>query len=80
VSTALRAAVTAGREAFGLLVDDGAVAIGILIAIGLTALLSTVALRGSDDAIGWVLFALVWLALAVSLRRARSRLRPGAGN
>ncbi len=80
MSAVLKAAVTAGREAFGLLVDDGAVAVGILIAVGAAALLSTSALLGTGDAIGWVLFALVWLALAVSLRRARSRLRPGAGD
>lgn len=68
------AAVWAGiREAFGLLVDDGAVAVGILVAVGVAALLSADVLLGAGDAVGWALFALVWLALAVSLRRARAR-------
>jgi hypothetical protein len=75
VSALLKVVMTAGREAFGLLVDDGAVAVGILLAVGAAALLSSPALLGSGDAVGWALFALVWLALAVSLRRTRSRLR-----
>ncbi len=74
MSAVLKAVMTAGREAFGLLVDDGAVAVGILVAVGAAALLSSSGLFGSGDAIGWALFTLVWLALAVSLRRARSRL------
>lgn len=80
MSAVLKAVVTAGREAFGLLVDDGAVAVGILLAVGAAALLSIPALLGSGDGVGWALFALVWLALAVSLRRARSRLRAGSGS
>lgn len=75
MSAVLKAVMTAGREAFGLLVDDGAVAVGILVAVGVAALLSISGLIGAGDAIGWALFTLVWLALAVSLRRARSRLR-----
>jgi membrane protein implicated in regulation of membrane protease activity len=74
VSAVLKAVLTAGREAFGLLVDDGAVAVGILLAVGAAALLGTPALLDSGDAVGWALFALVWLALAVSLRRARSAI------
>lgn len=66
------AAVWSGvREAFGLLVDDGAVAVGILLAVGVAALLSADALLGTSDAVGWALFTLLWLALAVSLWRAR---------
>ncbi len=78
VRAVLKAVMTAGREAFALLVDDGAVAVGILLAVGAAALLSIPALLGSGDAVGWTLFALVWLALAVSLRRARSRFRPSS--
>ncbi len=79
MNAVLRAVRTAGREAFGLLVDDGAVAVGILLAVGAAALLSTPALLGSGEAVGWALFALVWLTLAVSLRRARSRSRVDSG-
>ncbi|MGH3872898.1 MAG: hypothetical protein ACRDSR_15565 [Pseudonocardiaceae bacterium] len=79
MSAVLKAVSTAGREAYGLLVDDGAVAVGILLAVGVAGLLAVPALLGSGDAVGWVLLALVWLALAVSLRRARSRLRLGSG-
>jgi len=79
MSAVLKAIMTAGREAFGLLVDDGAVALGILAAVSLAALSSILGLPGSGDAIGWMLFALVWLSLAVSLRRARSRFRTRSG-
>ncbi|MDQ4033565.1 MAG: hypothetical protein M3332_15475 [Actinomycetota bacterium] len=79
MSAVLKTVMTAGREVFGLLVDDGAVAIGILVAVGVAAVLSFSGLFGSGDAIGWVLFTLVWLALAVSLRRARSRLSQAGG-
>lgn len=79
MSAVLRAVRTAGREAFGLLVDDGAVAVGILLAVGAAALLSASGLLGAGDAVGWALFALVWLTLAVSLHRARSRSRIDSG-
>ncbi|MGH3934900.1 MAG: hypothetical protein ACRDS1_08000 [Pseudonocardiaceae bacterium] len=79
MSSMLKAAITAGREAFGLLVDDGAVAVGILLAVGAAGLLSIPALLGASNAIGWALFVLVWLALAASLRRARSRFRRPSG-
>jgi hypothetical protein len=62
-------AVAAGtREAVGLLVDDGAVALGIVLAVAVAALL---ALLGTGDTAGWVLFVLVWAVLAISLRRIR---------
>lgn len=57
------------RGAIGLLVDDGAVAVGVLLAVAGAALLAAPLAAG--DTVGWVLFALVWLALAVSLRRVR---------
>ncbi len=66
-----RAVVTGMREAVGLLVDDGAVALGVVIAVAVAAVLA--APLGAGDAVGWVLFALVWVALAMSLRRARPR-------
>jgi hypothetical protein len=75
VNALLKAATTAGREAWGLLVEDGAAALGILLAVGGAALLSSPALLSSAETVGWALFGLVWLALAISLRRARSRFR-----
>ena len=59
---------TGTREAAGLLVDDGAVALGIVLAVAAGALL---AVLGVGDAVGWVLFALVWAVLAISLRRVQ---------
>ncbi|MGH4023566.1 MAG: hypothetical protein ACRDRV_03175, partial [Pseudonocardiaceae bacterium] len=51
-------AVAAGtREAIGLLVDDGAVALGIVLAVAAAALLASL---GVGDTAGWVLFILVW--------------------
>jgi hypothetical protein len=62
-------AVAAGtREAVGLLVDDGAVALGILLAVAAAALLAWL---GTGDTAGWVLFILVWAVLAISLSRIR---------
>lgn len=71
----LRALLGAGQAASELLVDDGAVAVGILLAVAAAAVLS--ALVGGSDAVGWVLFGLLWAALAVSLYRSgvRRRLR-----
>lgn len=59
---------TGVREAVGLLVDDGAVALGIVLAVAAAALL---ALLGVGDAVGWVLYVLVWAVLAISLSRIR---------
>jgi len=66
-----RALAAGAREAVGLLVDDGAVAVGVLLAVAVVALLAAPLETG--DVVGWVLFALVWVALAVSLLRARRR-------
>ncbi|MCA1603992.1 MAG: hypothetical protein LC775_00565 [Acidobacteria bacterium] len=57
---------TGTREAVGLLVDDGAVALGIVLAVAVAALLTSL---GAGDAVGWVLFVLVWAVLAISLSR-----------
>ncbi|HEX2301428.1 MAG TPA: hypothetical protein VHH34_23500, partial [Pseudonocardiaceae bacterium] len=62
------AVATGTREAVGLLVDDGAVALGIILAVAAAALLAWL---GMGDVIGWVLFILVWAALAISLGRIR---------
>ncbi len=62
-----RAVVGVGRGAFGLLVDDGAVVLAVAVATLLSVPL------GPGDAVGWVLFALTWTALGVSLWRARPR-------
>lgn len=58
-------------EAVGLLVDDGAVAIGVLVAVAVTAVLA----GPLGDGVGWVLMGLVWVALAVSLVRAGHQRR-----
>ncbi|MGH4026994.1 MAG: hypothetical protein ACRDRV_20670 [Pseudonocardiaceae bacterium] len=62
------AVATGTREAVGLLVDDGAVALGIAVAVAVAALLASLDI---GDTTGWVLLILVWAALAVSLRRIR---------
>lgn len=53
---------------WGLLVDDGAVAIGGLVAVVLTGVVSRAA--GPSLAWGLLLFGLTWCGMAVSLRRA----------
>lgn len=64
-----RAVVGVIRGSVGLLVDDGAVALGIVLAVVVAALLAVP--LASGNAVGWVLFTLVWAALVVSLWRAR---------
>jgi hypothetical protein len=71
VSRVRRMVVDGMREAIGLLVDDGAVAGGIVLAVAVAALLA--GQLGSSNVVGWVLFVLVWVALGISLGRARSR-------
>jgi len=63
--------LTGLREAWGLFVDDSALAIGVLLAVGIAASLAGVL---SGDALGWTLFALVIVVMIVSLRRGA---RPG---
>lgn len=66
----MRGALVAGvREVWALLVDDGAVAVGVVLAVLVAALLVPVL----GNATGWVLLALVAAAVGVSLARTRIR-------
>lgn len=69
----IRTLVTALREVVALFVDDGALALGVLIAVGIAALLAGP--LGAGEGLGWVLFGLVWAAIGISLGRARSERR-----
>lgn len=59
------------RHTVSLVVDDGAVALGVVLAVVIAALLTE--RLGPGNAIGWILFTLVWAAIGVSLWRARPR-------
>jgi uncharacterized membrane protein YciS (DUF1049 family) len=72
----IRTVMMALREVVALFVGDGALALGVLIAVGIAALLAVP--LGAGDALGWVLFGLVWAAIGVSLGRANTeRVRSG---
>jgi hypothetical protein len=70
MGTIARSLIAAGRVAVGLLIDDGAVALGILIALALTVVLSRPSLLGPSDTLGWLLLVFLWASLAWSLRGA----------
>ncbi|MEM9609689.1 MAG: hypothetical protein AAGA99_19855 [Actinomycetota bacterium] len=61
---------TALGELWALIVDDGWLAVAALAAIGVTALLSRTHTPGTGDLTGWILVALVIVAVARSVRRA----------
>jgi predicted tellurium resistance membrane protein TerC len=54
---------------WGLLVDDGSLAIGIVVALALSAL-ATAAGSGLVDLVGWILAAMLLVLLVTNLYRA----------
>ncbi len=65
-----RALATAVRTGLHLVVDVGAVALGILLAVAAAWVLSRSSLLGDGDAVGCLLLGSLWAALAWSLRQA----------
>jgi hypothetical protein len=55
---------------FGLLVDDGQLAIGALGALAITWALATVGGGGAQEVVGWVLLVLILVLVVANLYRA----------
>jgi hypothetical protein len=55
---------------YGLLVDDGQLAIGALLALAITWALARAGGDATQDVVGWVLLAMVLVLVVVNLYRA----------
>ncbi len=58
---------------WGLLVEDGSLAVGIIVALGVTWLAAAVLPEPALDQVGWLLLALLIALLIVNLRQAGRR-------
>jgi hypothetical protein len=60
---------------WGLLVEDGSLAIGIVAALGVTWLVSALVAERVQDQIGWLLLAMLVALVVLNLRGAALRAR-----
>ena len=60
---------------WGLLVEDGSLAIGIVTALALTWLAAVVLADALRDQVGWLLLAMLLVLVVVNLRAAGRRAR-----
>ena len=60
---------------WGLLVDDGSLAIGIVVALGVTWLAAIALGDGGRDQVGWLLVAMLVLLVVLNLRAAGRSVR-----
>ena len=63
----------------GLLVEDGALAVGIVAALAVTWLLSTLLADPAQDQIGWLLLAILVILVVFNLRAAGRSARRASG-
>ena len=63
----------------GLLVEDGALAVGIVAALAVTWLLSTLLADPAQDQIGWLLLAILVILVVLNLRAAGQSARRASG-
>jgi hypothetical protein len=73
----MRAIRNALSELFGLIVEDGYVAIGALLALAAAYGLTRDSLLGPVELVGWILILLTAAALMGSLVKAARRRRDG---
>jgi hypothetical protein len=66
---------------WGLLVEDGSLAIGIVAALAVTWLAAIAVADAQRDQVGWLLLAMLLVLVVLNLRsagrRARDAIRPG---
>ncbi|HEY8808125.1 MAG TPA: hypothetical protein VIN70_11145 [Candidatus Limnocylindria bacterium] len=60
---------------WGLLVEDGSLAVGIVVALALTWIAATVLADPQRDQVGWLLLAMLVALVVVNLRAAGDRAR-----
>jgi len=60
---------------WGLLVDDGSLAIGIVVALGVTWLAAIALGDAGRDQVGWLLVAMLVVLVVVNLRAAGGSVR-----
>jgi len=62
---------------WGLLVEDGSLAVGIVIALGVTWLTAVVLTEPARDQVGWLLLAMLVVLVIFNLRAAGQSARRG---
>ena len=67
------------ENTYGLLVDDGQLAIGAIVALGITWTIAHTSADGLRDNAGWALLALVLVLVAANLYRAGLSARRRSG-
>jgi hypothetical protein len=63
---------------WGLLVEDGSLAVGIVAALAVTWIAAVVFADPLRDQVGWLLLAMLVVLVVVNLRAAGARARAGA--
>ena len=64
--------------AWGLLVEDGSLAIGIVAALAVTWIVAAVAADPQRDQVGWLLLAMLVVLVVLNLRAAGRKARRAA--
>ena len=62
---------------WGLLVDDGSLAVGIVVALGVTWLAAVLLGEAARDQVGWLLLAMLVGLVVFNLRAAGAAVRRG---
>jgi hypothetical protein len=65
---------------WGLLVEDGSLAVGIVLALAVTAVISRLLTDPAQDQIGWLLLAILVVLVVLNLRAAGLRARRGTAS
>lgn len=64
-----------GESIWGLLVDDGSLAVGIVVALGVTWAAAILLGEGAHDVVGWLLLAMVTVLVVANLQVAARKAR-----
>jgi hypothetical protein len=67
--------VAAGETVWGLLVEDGSLAIGIVVALAVTWVAAVVLGESAHDVVGWLLLAMLIALIVLNLQAAGRRAR-----
>ncbi|HEY8861613.1 MAG TPA: hypothetical protein VIN37_05950 [Candidatus Limnocylindria bacterium] len=67
------------RAVWGLLVEDGSLAIGIVVALAVTWIAAVALADPQRDQVGWLLLAMLLVLVVLNLRAAGRRARAASG-